>query len=204
MTARLSRSEIDERARGFGFVLLSPYEQYESNETVLKWRCGANPAHTVDLTLGHLRRGCQECRQASRDAQRRYAEFDAVGEIVLARGDVLLSGPADYLTQNSLIRYVCSLCGEEGSQSAAKVKRGQRHACQKMAAAQGLRRQQAYDAVKAELDNGGVVLLTDVTEYGGLRSVVSYRLSEEESPSQATVLRLQRLAAKRVAARQGS
>lgn len=155
MTARLSRSEIDERARGFGFVLLSPYEQYESNETVLKWRCGANPAHTVDLTLGHLRRGCQECRQASRDAQRRYAEFDAVGEIVLA-------------------------------------------------AAQGLRRQQAYDAVKAELDNGGVVLLTDVTEYGGLRSVVSYRLSEEESPSQATVLRLQRLAAKRVAARQGS
>lgn len=204
MRARLTQEEVAERARGFGFELVSPYANYASNETVLKWRCNGSPSHVVEMTLGHLRRGCPVCRQASRDTQRRYAEFDAVAEMVLERGDVLLSGPGAYLNQNSLISFVCSMCGENASQAAAKIKKGQRHACQQMAAAQGKRRQEAYDTVKAELARGGIELLTPVTEYGGLRSIVAYRASGSSESQTATVLRLQRMASKNVAAQSGA
>jgi hypothetical protein len=203
MTARLTSEKVVERARGFGFELVSPYEQYESNETVLTWRCNGHQRHVVEMTLGHLRRGCGVCRQDSRDTQRRYAEFDAVADMVLERGDVLLSGPGGYINRSSLISFACSMCGEEASQTAAKIKKGQRHACQQMAAAQGKRRQEAYDAVKAELRLGGIELLTPVTEYGGLRSIVSYKLCGAQESGEATVLRLQRMAAKKVAAKAG-
>lgn len=203
MTARLTEGEVGERARGLGFKLVSPYSRYESNETVLTWRCSGSQRHLVELTLGHLSRGCPVCRHESRESQRRYAEFDAVGEMVLERGDVLVSGPGEYVNQSSQIRFVCSMCGENASQAAAKIKKGQRHACQQMAAAQGKRRQDAYDAVKAELLRGGIELLTPVTEYGGLRSIVAYRNVGEAERREATVLRLQRMAAKNVAEKTG-
>lgn len=198
MTARLSADALSQRAKGLGFELVSAYNGYQSNETVLDWRCLKNREHVVATTLGHLVRGCPRCRRESRESERRFEEFDAVARNVIERGDVLLSGPGDYVNQSSVVRYVCSLCGDEASQTAQKAKRGQRHGCQQMAAAQGKRRQEAYDAVVAELSRGGVELLTPVEEYGGLRSTVKYRLADEaDSKGEATVLRLQRLARSR-------
>ena len=193
---RLTPQEVKARAINFGVRLVSDVSSYENNETVLMWRCAAHRSHVFDASLGHLVRGCPMCRKDSRDAERRYAEFDAIAAIVGTRGDILLSGPKNYANQRSLIRYACSKCGEEASQRAVKVKIGQGHSCAQMTAAHMERRRDAHAAVRRELEAGGIVLLTPVEEYGGLRSVVKFRLASSPSKGgvlEATVLRLKRM-----------
>lgn len=189
---RLSEEEVSRAARRCGFKLVSPYEEYRNNQQGLLWACMKNPNHRHELPLGKLWRGCPDCRRADRDADRKAGEFQEVGERIEQRGDLLICGVGSYENQKSLMSFVCRKCGCEASQMAVKVKLGQEHGCDKQANAALAKRSASYTQLEAKLAGIGLILVTSLEEYGGVRSSVSVRAKGGGRVESASVLSLLR------------
>jgi len=106
------------------------------------------------------------------------------------RGDALLSTEEAYWDQTSRIRYRCAHCGEEASQAAAKIKRGQRHGCQRLSASQATRRRREFDKLAEQVRGLGIELLTTADTYAGNRKPVQYREAGSAQTRTAPAYRL--------------
>jgi len=175
---RLSHAEVSAAARAAGFEPLFEEGTYISNQQTLSWRCLKNAAHVVSDTLAHIQaRGCPHCREKTRTDDRRAAEFADVSRTIEDRGDTLLSTADGYTNQDSRIRYRCGLCGEDADQAAVKIKRGQRHSCQRLSSSQATRRSREFVRLVDVVKVLGIELLTTATTYAGNRQPVHYRRS---------------------------
>lgn len=176
---RLSHAEVSSAARDAGFEPLFEDGAYVSNQQKLRWRCLKDPAHMVEDTLAHIQaRGCPHCRERARAVDRRATEFAEVSGAIQDRGDTLLSVADDYINQDSRIRYRCALCGEDAAQAAVKIKRGQRHSCQRLSSSQATRRSREFKRLAEVVKVLGIELLTTAATYAGNRRPVLYRKSD--------------------------
>lgn len=173
---RLTDNEVEAAAKAAGFRPLFGPGAYLNNQQILDWQCLNDPAHEVRDSLAHLQvRGCPHCREEGRAQSRQASEFAEVSAALKERGDELLSTEAAYQDQTSRIRFRCGHCGDEASQSAAKIKRGQRHGCQRLAASQSTRRRREFDKLAEQVRGLGIELLTTADTYAGNRQPIQFR-----------------------------
>jgi hypothetical protein len=173
---RLSHSQVVAIAREAGFEPLFADGEYSSNQQKLMWRCLTDATHVVEDTLAHIvERGCPYCRSKARADDRCASEFAEVSSLIIERGDTLLSTPDEYQNQDSRIRYRCSLCDKEAAQAAVKIKRGQRHGCQRLSSSQATRRSREFERLAEIVKILGIELQTTAATYAGNRKAVLYR-----------------------------
>ena len=183
---RLTADEIVALASAAGFRALFDLGTYKNNQQILHWECLKDGSHRVHDTLSHLPdRGCPACREEKTTAVRRKREFALIRTPVEKRGDTLLSSSEDYVDQGSRIRFRCSLCGDEATQRAAKIRRGQRHGCQRIASSQAARRAIELQHLKAEVAGLGIEVLTASEKYRGNRKPVQFTVSGQTGTRQA-------------------
>lgn len=129
---KLSQSDLDDRARAFGFMRDFCYSKYERNSQRLPWRCISDPSHETVDTLSHLSRGCSTCRAVAQLRAEQARGHADIAAIAAARGDVVLSEPDDYLYSSTKLRLRCAReggCGDEYWMSPSKIRAGQMCAC---------------------------------------------------------------------------
>jgi hypothetical protein len=132
---RLNKVQITAHAAKVGFIPAFDADTYLNNHQPLFWAC-IDCGSKVKRTLGQMSedRGCPTCNLMIA----RGCEMNELRKIVEANGDVLLSSDAEYINQATRLRLICcrsSGCGDEYAMAAAKIKRGQLHACDKFARA---------------------------------------------------------------------
>jgi len=81
---RLTFEQVTARAKALGFRLGFEPAAYGGNQMPLPWICVKDEAHVVIDTLGHLERGCPQCRAEEGSPSR--LSFDAVRERAEALG----------------------------------------------------------------------------------------------------------------------
>jgi len=128
---RLSFEKLKERAIALRFRPLFVDADYQNNETILNWECLVNPLHVIRVSFDHLNRGCPQCRLMARNKYRQDKAYAEIKKIVESHGNKLLSPPEEYTNNRSRLRVHCKVCESEYHAMGGKLKRGQRHGCDK-------------------------------------------------------------------------
>jgi hypothetical protein len=140
---KLPNSEVMERAKAAGFLLISSPDAYGGNTTDLIWQgihCGHPP---FVKNWAHLfRDGCTTCKKQAKERANAEIEIPAIRSKVESNGDLLVSCASEYRNQKTKLKILCQRpggCGAEFEMAGNKIKAGQLHSCDKHARAAATR-----------------------------------------------------------------